>query len=206
VCKNKKGVARVRCQSHVDGKKKRTYMHRIILNAKKGQLVDHIDRNPLNNTRENLRIATVGQNNQNKTRETIHNIYLYSAGDFGYVYTYRRKKYKAKNFKCKKDCFLAMIESRKEVMGDEYIFYNHFEIKKINNKTHIKRAHPSGASKYKGVRARGDKFLSEIWHEKNTIHIGVFECEVEAARAYDSRAIELKGEKATPNFPSDRPD
>jgi hypothetical protein len=41
------------------------YMHRLILRAPKGKLVDHIDGNGLNNTRGNLRLATFFQNNGN---------------------------------------------------------------------------------------------------------------------------------------------
>jgi hypothetical protein len=40
-------------------------MHRIIVDAPSGMQVDHIDGNTLNNTRENLRICTVSQNQCN---------------------------------------------------------------------------------------------------------------------------------------------
>ena len=45
-------------------------MHRIILGVEKGMEVDHIDRNGLNNQRDNLRIVTRQQNacNQGKKR------------------------------------------------------------------------------------------------------------------------------------------
>ena len=42
------------------------YMHRIVANAQPGQIVDHIDRNPLNNQEANLRICTNAQNCANR--------------------------------------------------------------------------------------------------------------------------------------------
>ena len=41
-------------------------MHREVMSAEKGTLVDHIDRNGLNNQRSNLRIATHRENTYNK--------------------------------------------------------------------------------------------------------------------------------------------
>jgi hypothetical protein len=41
-------------------------LHRVILNAKAEQLVDHRDSNGLNNLRENLRLATDGGNSHNR--------------------------------------------------------------------------------------------------------------------------------------------
>lgn len=49
----------------VGGKSVRIYIHRAILNAPKGILVDHKDRNVLNNQKSNLRFATRRQNAQN---------------------------------------------------------------------------------------------------------------------------------------------
>lgn len=40
-------------------------MHRVIIGAKKGQIVDHIDGDGLNNRRANLRITTAAQNARN---------------------------------------------------------------------------------------------------------------------------------------------
>ena len=45
-------------------------MHRVIMNAPRGSIVDHEDRNGLNNTRKNLRFATRTQNNCNVRRKT----------------------------------------------------------------------------------------------------------------------------------------
>ena len=51
-----------------NGKRTYVHMHRLILNAPAGMLVDHIDGNPLNNTRKNLRLCTHAQNMQNAAR------------------------------------------------------------------------------------------------------------------------------------------
>lgn len=44
---------------------KKIFLHRFILKAKKGQIIDHIDGNALNNQRSNLRLCTHSQNTMN---------------------------------------------------------------------------------------------------------------------------------------------
>lgn len=51
------------------GKKKTIYMHRLILKAKKGQIIDHINGNALDNRRKNLRFVTPSQNRINSPRK-----------------------------------------------------------------------------------------------------------------------------------------
>lgn len=44
------------------------YMHRLILNPPPGMVVDHRDGNGLNNSRANIRVCTIQQNNWNSRR------------------------------------------------------------------------------------------------------------------------------------------
>lgn len=69
-----------------------------------------------------------------------------------------------------------------------------------NNDYHI------NSSKYKGVMKRSDyvsKWRARIRFNGKLIHLGNFDNEIKAAIAYDKKAIELFGEFACVNFPTD---
>jgi hypothetical protein len=65
---NKTSVAAVRQQRCGDGRSHLIKMHRQILNAPSGVEVDHINGNPLDNRRTNLRLASRSQNARNRRR------------------------------------------------------------------------------------------------------------------------------------------
>lgn len=51
---------------YIDGKYKTEMMYRLIMGEPEGKFVDHIDGNPLNNQKSNLRIVSNGQNSRNQ--------------------------------------------------------------------------------------------------------------------------------------------
>ncbi len=113
----------------------RIFMHRAIMRAPKGKIVDHWDGDRCNNYRTNLRICNHQDNARNMAKQA------------GF------------------------------------------------------------SSRYKGVYfcRKGGKWHASTRFEGHTIHLGYFDDEVEAARAYDRAAVERFGVFARPNFPEEWP-
>ena len=57
-----------------------------------------------------------------------------------------------------------------------------------------------GTSEYKGVYRHRNKWHSEVVFKGKHYHLGFFESEIEAAKVYDAKALELFGEFAYTNF------
>ena len=108
-------------------------MHRQVMRAQSGEIIDHRDGNGLKNIRDNLRSVTNSQNCANR------------------------------------------------------------------------RSHVGSKSQYKGVswHKQHCKWYSSIWDGKKQIFLGLFEDEIEAAKAYDRKALEVFGEFAKTNFPKE---
>lgn len=69
-----------------------------------------------------------------------------------------------------------------------------------NRRPNLMRA----GSKYKGVSWSKSRWVAKIRHMGRHIHLGRFQCETDAALAYDRAARDLFGEFAYLNFPEAR--
>lgn len=145
--------------------KKSNMMHRLVINAKKGQIVDHIDRNRINNTKQNLRFVSIEQNCHNSSkRKNAKNKFK------GTVYRERVNAYESRckmfgkhnNLGTYKTEIAAAYAYNKKALelSPDYVFLNKFDLsteeleKKIIDELLLpKKAEKQ--SKQKGV----------IWHK-----------------------------------------
>jgi len=119
-------------------------MHRFIMNAKEGQIIDHKDRNGLNNQKSNLRFCTRTQNQTNRR----------ACGCCKYL-------------------------------GVTFVRPNTKYISKKTGKLIIYHIKP--------------KYRAAITVNKKYMHLGLFETQIEAAKAYNEAAIKYHGEFANLN-------
>ena len=73
-------------------------------------------------------------------------------------------------------------------------------LRKATNSQNQMNKKPCGKSKYLGVSWHKTKWKASISIAGKTMHIGLFDSEIDAALAYDNVARKAHGEFANPNF------
>ena len=110
-----------------NGKREYIKMHSLVTSFPVGLMVDHKNRNKLDNRKSNLRLCTQKQNSYNVTR-------------------------------------------------------------------------PRSKTGMVGVQKHHNRYQAVIQNEGVNIYLGAYDCKIEAAKAYDKKCIELRGEYAVTNF------
>jgi hypothetical protein len=98
------------------------YLHRILINAKEGEVVDHINGNRVDNRLENLRIVTKSLNNYNRVTSNKYGrgIYFDKYGNrFRAVISHNNKTEKLGSFKTLQDAQKKYNERAFEIYGND---------------------------------------------------------------------------------------
>jgi hypothetical protein len=189
------------------GKQKTILMHRVILGAKDGEQVDHINRNRLDNRKENLRLCTPADNAKNagkrkdgKTSKYKGVYYCKKNNKYGSAIQVNGKRISLGYYDEELDAAYYYNMKAKELHGEfavlndipeDYVPKSEFSPNKARGKY----------SKYRGVtyQKRDGVYYARIQHKGRKIHLGSFKTDRVAAEIYNTAAVELHGDKAILN-------
>jgi len=196
--------------SKINGKN--VLMHRFLMNPLKGQVVDHINGNCLDNRRENLRITTSSLNSQNRHKTKINSTSKYKG-----VFKNSRGTFTSKIAINRKTIFIGNYQSEEKAAEalDMYIVHNKLDHITLNfpekrngylNREYIIKNKQENSTGYYGVyRLKDNMFKAMIINKKIKITIKNDKDPKECAMAYDNYIINnsILGKKI--NFPDNHP-
>ena len=169
-------------QGYIEGNQKRYKLHRFIMNYDGPLQVDHINRNKLDNRKENLRIVSIFINNQNNGANGVSfdkktNKWKAEANRYGKYYYIGSYKKKEEAIEARKH-FVEAIEKDKDKLLNEFI-------NKDNKHSIGVRPSPHG------------KWLAKFCAEGKTFHVGTFNTKEEAIKEREKAIEKYKNKKAS---------
>jgi len=193
----------------IDGKQRP--IHRVLTNAQKGEQVDHINQNALDNRKENLRICSISQNMMNVGPLTNN-----KSGYRGIYYDRSRNKWCSEIIAHGKCYKIGRFDNISDAIKyrDAYALQLHKEYAYLNNKYNdedlpnidITKHHKQKQtySKYIGVSYFDDKHPWRSYISLNNKYksLGYFKSEIEAALVYDEAVNHYRGNIKKLNFPA----
>ena len=206
----------------INGRRQLITMHRLLVGAQPGQIVDHKNGDRLDNRRANLRLATAAQNQHNRkpnantlsdfkgvTRfrdrwqarirvngKRLHLGYYDTAREAAEIYDTAARRF-FRNYARTNACPGPVTPPALEGKLDRVLQGNYPRRKP---KPVAPKA-PKRQSPYRGVYWERGRWRAAIVVARKKLHLGYFRHELEAARAYDAAAREYRGADARLNFP-----
>lgn len=181
----------------------KVHLHRFILDAQSGQIVDHINGNGLDDRRSNLRFVSSAQNNMNRRPQRnasspYKGVAISSDGNRWCAFIgVDRQLLHLGSFETQKEAAIAYNEAAKQHFGK-------FARLNVLRSDVPDKPLPSRktSSTYVGVNWNKtcSKWVARVAHEKQQYWVGRFDSEIEAARARDE-FIKLHGFPNSLNFP-----
>lgn len=174
--------------TRIDGKK--IYMHRFVMNAQSGQIIDHINGDTLDNRKQNLRFCTRAENSYNsKSRSRASSKYK------GVTFDGSRKKWLVYITVDKKRFYIGAFTCE-GAAANAYNYYAekyHVDFAYLNDVPFMtkdewrKYCTRNTSSKYNGVSwdKNCGKWEAYVHIKRKKKNVGYFDDELEAAKAYN---------------------
>lgn len=182
---------------------------------KDNQCVDHINRNRLDNQKHNLRACSMSENGFNRNKKSGC-----SSRYKGVSFCNREKLWRSIIKINQKSCNIGYFYSERDAaiaydikakeLREKYCVINiqhplEEEVKRIRGLIELRENFPlsksGSSSKYMGVsRYKNKRWRARLQYNGRQMHVGHFDSEIEAARAYNVKAIQLFGEEAKLNI------
>lgn len=205
-------------------KKRRIYMHKIVLKVPRGYVVDHRNRNKLDNRKGNLYQATHSQNAQNISKyrgiSKYKNVSPSGNNKWRARLNHQHRRINIGTFDSELYAALA-VDIQIELLKSNHVknfpegHPEKSKVRKILNEKGFYRPNkgssystiPKDDKKYRGVKYLKDKrsYGAFIGYKGKRYKIGTRKFASEAALLYDSVAGVLYGDKAKLNFPNKEP-
>ena len=208
---------------------KRRSIHRAVMGYPKGMDVDHINGNSLDNRKVNLRVCTRSENAMNKkTRADSRSGYkgVWLSPDGKLIQAYIRPPTMAKGKRISLGQYNTLEEAARVYDANAYHYFGEYAVlnfpnEKINKDLIVRigdrkprrsrhegkqpRSYITNKSGFRGVHfhKHNKRWRAQIGYNYKLITIGYYDTPEEAARAYDAKAKELRGEFARLNFPEE---
>jgi hypothetical protein len=176
-------------------------LHRVIMSPPASMVVDHINGDPLDNRRCNLRVCTQQQNSQNSAKPTSN-----TSGVKGVcfdkgsgLWLVRVGEKTIGRYRSLTEATLAYNNSAQEIFG-EFAMPNQLPSEdKLLTPIYLPRV--DNTSGYRGVAsAKNGKFRAYFTHKGITTRLGTYYSKDDAAKAYNNKALEVLGINANLNI------
>lgn len=204
-----------------DGRSRSILMHREIMGSPDGVLIDHINRNTLDNRRANLRLANHADNARNAgakgpSKCGRRGVLIERARGRGERYV-ATVKVDGRSIYSRQSDSIELAARYYDALashhhgpfatlnfpGEELLALA--DALPISPGRALARPHPIGAAGFRGVHqpVASSRYLAMICKDGVRYNLGRHENAVEAARAYDAAALQHFGEAAVLNFPAE---